>query len=411
MESSARIFSSPNLTRHLRTSLVVFLKPHQSSPPPNKHPPPFIIRSSSTWKTSSPPPIPPFCCIRASHHHPIFFSHSHRVSGKFGLLFNSLSSSHITASFHSSDGSVSSDVDNNNKSSDSNLYTIHGGDAAEAAAEDKRPLVTAVLMGWLGAKPKHLKRYAELYNSRGINSVSFVVSAKEVVDMGKKLEARIESFSREIESWLRDSDKDGRQRFLIFHTFSNTGWLVYGSILEKFQGKKEILDKIKGCVVDSGADPQINPKVWAAGFGTALLRKRSSAVYPFSDDSVETHNKETTTTPLVESMLLALLEKIFTVLLELPYINGRLKKIIDILANKQPYCPQLYLYSTADKVIPYQSIESFIEDQKRKRGGGQVLSFNFANSPHVDHYRNFPEIYSSQLHNFLEASLSKTSSS
>ncbi|XP_058090934.1 uncharacterized protein LOC131237262 isoform X2 [Magnolia sinica] len=43
----------------------------------------------------------------------------------------------------------------------------------------------------------------------------------------------------------------------------------------------------------------------------------------------------------------------------------RLRKIISILSSDQPPCPQLYLYSTTDKVIPARSAESFIQEQKK----------------------------------------------
>lgn len=35
----------------------------------------------------------------------------------------------------------------------------------------------------------------------------------------------------------------------------------YGAILDDLQGRPDILDKIKGCVIDSGGDPNIDPKV------------------------------------------------------------------------------------------------------------------------------------------------------
>lgn len=78
-------------------------------------------------------------------------------------------------------------------------------------------------------------------------------------------------------------------------------------------------------------------------------------------------------------------------------------KIISTLMNDQPPCPQLYLYSTSDRVIPYQSVELFIKEQSRR--GRKVLSFNFGTSPHVDHYRTFPSAYVSLLQNFLEECL------
>lgn len=85
-------------------------------------------------------------------------------------------------------------------------------------------------------------------------------------------------------------------------------------------------------------------------------------------------------------------------------LNRRLTKVINILSNNQPPCPQLYLYSTADQVIPVRSVEYFIQEQKSS--GKKIWAYNFGSSPHVDHYRSFPRIYSAELHKFLKECIS-----
>lgn len=94
---------------------------------------------------------------------------------------------------------------------------------------DKESVLTVVLLGWLGASQKHLKKYAEMYNLRGIKSVRFVVPPMEVLglDFGANVEKKVKKLAKEIADWCSENETDGRERHLMFHTFSNTGWLVY----------------------------------------------------------------------------------------------------------------------------------------------------------------------------------------
>lgn len=253
----------------------------------------------------------------------------------------------------------------------------------------------------------------ELYNSRGIHAVTFVASVNDVLsfDLGKKLEERISGLTLELASWLAQSEKDGRERFLIFHTFSNTGWLAYGAILDNLQSRPDLLKKIKGIIVDSGGDPNVDPKVWAAGFTAALLKKYSSSAYASVEalgrnqleSGVDTSKFREKEPLFIETLLLSAFERLFSYLLNLRDVKQRLKRIVSVLSENQPSCPQLYLYSTADKVIPFSSVESFVEEQQRS--GRNVWTFNFGASPHVDHYRTFPCVYTSELGKFLNECL------
>ncbi|KAK9129849.1 hypothetical protein Sjap_010336 [Stephania japonica] len=345
-----------------------------------------------------------------------------RVSSPIEFLFQSLSASSEFLNFRDSDG-----VSSNHETLDSKEGNFVWSKASErfnggslGILGDKGPVWTVVLLGWLGAEQKHLRRYAELYNSMGIHAVKFVVPVKDVMlgfDFGRGVERRVLGLAEELVSWVSESERDGRERCLIFHTFSNTGWFAYvvhlytlhcyGLILDYLQGRGDYMSKIKGCVIDSGGCPEINPKVWAAGFSAALLKKRSSSTLPAVDDKgndsqmhanrSKVHYSEPN---LVEASLLAVLENLFFFILKWPDVNRRLTKIITIMSKNQPTCPQLYLYSTADKVIPFGSVEMFIEDQKNK--GIKVRAYNFGSSPHVDHYRTFPDIYIAELCKFLK---------
>ncbi|KAK1588558.1 hypothetical protein Q3G72_024598 [Acer saccharum] len=120
-----------------------------------------------------------------------------------------------------------------------------------------------------------------------------------------------------IASWVSEKEEDGPERCLLFHTFSNTGWFAYGDILDCFQSRQDLMGKIKGCVVDSGGGGVYDPKlssnadivdfIFTLGLGSWIR-------CCFSEEM-------------------------------------KLKLLISIL-KENPTFPQLYLYSTDDKVIP-----------------------------------------------------------
>lgn len=289
----------------------------------------------------------------------------------------------------------------------------------------KKPVLTVVLLGWLGAQQKHLKKYAQWYNARGIHAVTFVIPMTDILSLkvGENAEEHVDSLARHLAQWLSAQDEHADlegEKQLMFHTFSNTGWLTYGAILEKMHAEDgDILGRIKGCVIDSAPVPNPDPQVWASGFSAALLKKRSSATKPAllkaevmegvtveaaSQGSVA--NLEVEGTDGLETAVLTVLERFFSVFLKLPSINQRLAEIVTVLQKKQPPCPQLYIYSTADKVIPVKAVEAFIDDQRK--AGRVVRACNLQSSPHVDHFRSHPQLYSEQLSSFLKEVLPPT---
>ncbi|XP_074580488.1 uncharacterized protein LOC141836916 [Curcuma longa] len=283
-----------------------------------------------------------------------------------------------------------------------NAYGISWMDQCSIAKSQ----TVVVLLGWLGARQKHLRRYADWYTSRGFHVVTFTFPMADVISykVGGKVERDVEALAIHLVDWV--SEEKGKK--LVFHTFSNTGWLTYGVLLEKFREQdSSVIGKIKGCIVDSAPVAAPDPRVWASGFSAALFKKQSVATRSNTRPTVsglnimESSNLTTSPEPaIIESALLVILEKFFKVVLNSPTINRRLSDVLDILTSEQPKCPQLYIYSSADQVIPAKSVESFVERQRR--AGLEVRACDFLSSPHVDHFRNNPALYNTQLANFLD---------
>nr|KJB40165.1 hypothetical protein B456_007G050100 [Gossypium raimondii] len=197
---------------------------------------------------------------------------------------------------------------------------IDGGGQAKALG-NKDKIITVVLLGWLGATNKHLNRYVEWYNSRGIHAVTFLVELKDLLclDPVSMLDRRIAELANGLATWGSEKEDDGRERCFIFHTFSNTGWLVYGSVIERFQRREGLKEMIKGVIFDSGSADPLNPKVWAAGFAVAILKKLNSKNGSENGGTDSTLQKAEP--QMVEAVVLASLEKFFKSVLNMPEVE------------------------------------------------------------------------------------------
>ncbi|PWZ22791.1 Transmembrane protein 53 [Zea mays] len=150
------------------------------------------------------------------------------------------------------------------------------------------------------------------------------------------------------------------------------------------------------------------PVVWAAGFSAAMLKKSSSMTGPTTeslDGPVVNGTLNRVGSNVIqpswgECFLLSTLRKFFEIVLYVPDVNKRLCKVLSVLSEQQPPCPQFYLYSSADRVIPAECVERFVESQRSL--GRSVFAHDFVSSPHVDHYRSFPHVYSAKIDEFLK---------
>ena len=175
------------------------------------------------------------------------------------------------------------------------------------------------------------------------------------------------------------AEHDGRPAPILFHCFSNTGWLAYCGLLADLEARRpDVLARVAGAVVDSAPHAAPCPTVFAAGFMTALSRGAA---------------------PDPKSRKFRAARAFFQAWLQGPR-KRELKSVVRSEARLANY-PQLYIYSDDDHVIPPASVESAAATHAA--AGRQVSLLRLTNSVHVAHLRHHRAAYLAALDAFLES--------
>ena len=286
-----------------------------------------------------------------------------------------------------------------------------------------RPLV--LLFGFLGASDRHLAKYADVYESIGSTvlimkpSISEVavpkVGEQAVMDLlEKRLLPVIEEHRTGRSSSIPSSRKDayGEHRNVFMHCMSNAGWMAMGTLFymgdtlqSKIQGQHEdevnreklwamwswIRHNMRGIVIDS-APSMATPSIYARGLTSALLKVPST-------DVEDRH-------PWALSLASTLTQKYF----DNPDVLKRFRKVRDGWSHAVPRnVPQLYLYSSADTLIPSSHVESFMAQQEAL--GSSVSYQRWNDSEHCEHLKVHPVQYRKIVQTFVRTCVSESDAS
>lgn len=169
---------------------------------------------------------------------------------------------------------------------------------------------------------------------------------------------------------------------IFFHIFSNGGFMLYRYIVESLHSDTQFSSLcVIGAVVDSAP---------GSGNVRGALRALTATLGP-------------NISPVLRYVLLALFAvTVFLLRIVLyPLTKYIHKNHYDAVQERPPTWPHFYLYSRADQVIRHRDIKLFVATLKQK--GVPVDSFDFVSSPHVGHFREFPEQYALKCRDFLVA--------
>ncbi|KAK7066416.1 Transmembrane protein 53 [Halocaridina rubra] len=246
---------------------------------------------------------------------------------------------------------------------------------------EKEPVV--FLLGWLGAKDQHLAKYCSIYNQRGCITIRYTSPLSYLFIRPR---VKLMPIARKLLALLKDMSLDAHPVF--FHVLSNNGSTLYYYITQALEETDAPVIDIKGLIFDSTPAPR---RVYSG----------TRAIYEITAGSIWM-KLCASLGMMIYLMSWGVLSVLWTI------ISGKLPKYPPwSLVEERLRCPQLFLYSKADKLIAADDVEFFITE--RQKLGVPVMKRCWDDSPHVQHFRHHPEEYSNSIYNFLSTCLSKGS--
>ena len=235
----------------------------------------------------------------------------------------------------------------------------------------------AILFGWTCSQLRHVAKHAAAWHALGVSTVTVTTSAEETF-----LPRALTGLHAKMERVLAVPEEAGATA-AVAHLFSNGGALSYLTALELLRRRPPESGGLRliGTVYDSAPSRPFSPLyaplvVGMSGLPPRELARSMAATLPFAVAA-------TAGAPLFGNPL--------------SYF-GELRD-----ARLHPPRPELFLYSAADALIPAADVEQFAAE--RRAAGAAVTLKPFAGSPHVAHYRAYPEDYAAAIRTWSETEL------
>mmetsp|Transcript_2375 Transcript_2375/g.4917 ORF Transcript_2375/g.4917 Transcript_2375/m.4917 type:complete len:294 (-) Transcript_2375:234-1115(-) len=232
--------------------------------------------------------------------------------------------------------------------------------------EGKAPV--CYMIGWIHAKDKNLRHFRDIYLDHGIDVVSTIPTTPNVlfpsltVDLIKDLRQLVE----------REGHTD---RPKVVSAFS-VGGFVYGTLLHQSTTEpdaKAFVDTTKLQVLDSLVDVV----GIAAGLADALSPNNGLGGRSLIYRGVSSY--------------LSFVPK---------SITDRYYESSGAFRGATCPAPSLWLYSTGDKIGNVKVMEDAISGYKKL--GREVTTYDFGDTPHCEHFRNHPDVYTKLVREQLQ---------
>ncbi len=243
----------------------------------------------------------------------------------------------------------------------------------------------ALLLGWGNSTPTQLATYVRLY-------ASFGVEARAVIPDTRSGLSDPHAFTRSLEPVAGELVRDGPDRPLVVHLFSDNGFVGWAALLGALEGAPagaRVKKAIRGVVFDS------SPGLWNVRGKRDFARRFALGMTPWLSRALRLGPRERLPilTPLLGAAFVGYQ-------LAFPRAVKTMLSAADRVRRLQPRCPHLFLYGEEDALVPPSDVRAWIAEQRA--AGIDVEEIAFAHGKHVALFPSDPQRYRDALKVFLE---------
>ncbi|KAG9461352.1 hypothetical protein GDO78_017157, partial [Eleutherodactylus coqui] len=248
--------------------------------------------------------------------------------------------------------------------------------------QQREPVV--ILLGWGGCKDKNLAKYGAIYHNEGCVVIRYTATWHTVFFAESFGRCSLREKAEKLLELLFDYEIDKNP--LVFHVFSNGGFMLYRYIVELLHSHRHLSRlHVVGAIFDSA--PGNRNVLGSVRALNTVLAARTSRLLRY-----------------LALLLFAIMVVVLRILLY-PATRFLHENHYDAMKSDPSLWPHLYLYSRSDRIITHRDVENMVEIRRRRRLPTQ--SVDFEKSEHVSHYRRYPERYAALCTAFLRDCVNK----
>jgi hypothetical protein len=270
----------------------------------------------------------------------------------------------------------------------------------------KPPQAVVVLIGWLGALPRHLEKYSStVYTDWNCATLSGTAHTRTIMFKKDEVLAKLAKEGLTALSDFLESSNCPRLP-VFFHIFSNGGAFVWEH-MDKLLGSAN--DRLFSSLtsIDTEDTPlHCNTNFYAIRRNLSGVIFDSSPAYPTwrSGKAALEGSLGGSAPVLLKFFLSCVLYVAYQIELAVNFLRGnrqhRLLEFWDYFLESELCDQEAFIYSTSDGVTDASHLQDFIAGRRRRRGA-TVSVLEFEDSDHVQHFVRHQERYSAFARQFV----------